>query len=470
MIEVHCESKLRIINPPQSVIDWCRANLRLPNPDYYKREAMGKWLGGTPEYFDLYERVGNMILIPFGCSRELNESFSPEMHFKASYSPLRRFDYKSSINLYPYQEAAVKAAESLKNGIMVMPCGAGKTQTALELVARIGGRCLWLTHTQDLLNQSMYRAKACFGCDASTYGTITGGRVNIGTGITFATVQTMSKINLSQYRDAFDIVIVDECHKAVGTPTRVMQFYRVLSALSCRYKYGITATPKRADGLEKSMYALLGGVVYEVSRQDVAETTCPVNVEVIHTGFIPDIDMVLAGDGTLNYAALVDNLTHDKFRFDVVFNRILDLCSVGRVLVLANRVEYIKQLADELERYGKKAICLSTIGSSKSAKAMRKNALRMLNNGEVDCVLATYQLAKEGLDVPNLRYVVFATPEKDETTVMQAAGRVGRKAEGKEFGTVIDFVDNFGMLKGWAKKRRGIYKKLDYTVTKTIDI
>lgn len=88
-------------------------------------------------------------------------------------------------------------------------------------------------------------------------------------------------------------------------------------------------------------------------------------------------------------------------------------------------------------------------------------ALRQLEAGELDCIFATYQLAKEGLDVPSLRYIVLATPERDETTVIQSVGRVGRKAEGKDHGTVVDFVDNFGMFKGWAKKRAGYYKKLD---------
>ena len=46
----------------------------------------------------------------------------------------------------------------------------------------------------------------------------------------------------------------------------------------------------------------------------------------------------------------------------------------------------------------------------------------------------------------------------------QAAGRVGRKADGKEFGTVIDFQDSFGMYEGWGAKRMGIYKGLKYYV------
>lgn len=48
--------------------------------------------------------------------------------------------------------------------------------------------------------------------------------------------------------------------------------------------------------------------------------------------------------------------------------------------------------------------------------------------------------------------------------IVQAAGRVGRKAEGKDHGTVIDFLDDFGMYNGWSKKRRNYYKKLGYNI------
>ena len=466
MMYAEWSNKLKISNPTQKLIEWCDSELRLPNPDYYKKQAMGKWTGNIPEYIQLYERVGNDIYLPFGCAKEVYMRFMSEMSFKALYSPMRHVDYKSSINLYPYQEAAVEDAERLKNGIIVMPCGAGKTQTALEIVARVGGRCLWLTHTQDLLNQSMNRAKSVLGVFNGSYGTITGGKVNIGSGITFATVQTMAKLDLTQYRDAWDIVIVDECHKAVGSPTRVMQFYKVLSNLSCRYKIGLTATPKRADGLQKSMFALLGWIIHEVSREEVAETTCRVQVETISTGYTPNMDAVLAGDGTLNYSALVDDMIHNEARFVTVMDRLAAIpYSENKVLVLANRVEYLQRMCENyVERQIGNAICLSSMGNSKAAKVERKEALRALDVGELDCVFATYQLAKEGLDIPNLRYVVFATPEKDETTVMQAAGRVGRKSEDKECGVVIDFVDSFGMFKGWAKKRNGYYKKLGYEI------
>lgn len=444
----------------KDLLEWCRNNLVIDNPEYYKKLRMGKWCGNTSEYIYLYAKNGRDIIMPFGCINKVRESF-PECKFYSLFNNVsNRFNYRSTINAYSYQKKAIDAAIDAKNGVIVMPCGSGKTQTALEVIARIGRKTLWLTHTQDLLNQSMNRAKSVFECDLSSYGTITGGKVNIGTGITFATVQTMSRLDMSMYSRVWDVIVVDECHKAVGSPTKVMQFYKVLSHLACRYKYGLTATPRRADGLEQSMFALLGDVIVSVDRREVESNTCPVGVIEVDSGYMPDLDMALAGDGTINYAGLVKDLTHNTDRMNLVASILNDNCKTS-TLVLANRVEYLEHLQ---RLYNGKSVCLSTLGSSKAAKEERKDALRKLNNGELDAVFCTYQLAAEGLDCPNLKYVVFATPEKDPTRIQQASGRVSRKAEGKERGTVIDFVDDFGMYKGWAKKRKSVYKKLGYNI------
>lgn len=462
-MNVKIKNKLIISDYPKELTDWCRKNLVLDNPDYHKKERMGLWIGNTPKYIWLFEQIGNEIHIPFGCVRNLWDSFGESIDFTYQIQPLRAVNYQSSINLYPYQARAVEAVLKAKNGILVAPCGSGKTNMGMDIIARVGGRALWLIHTQDLLNQSYSRAKSVLDT-SSTYGKITAGKVDIGAGITFATVQTLSKIDLTQYRDTWDIIIVDECQHCCGSPTKVTQFYKVVSSLSARYKIGLTATPKRADGLEQSMLALLGGIIHEVSREDVKHTTCPVKVQTIETGYQPNYDVVLMGDGTINYAKLVDDLIKDESRFMTVYQTIADIARRGSVLVLANRVNYIQKLNDRFSEFCGKSICLSTLGTSKKAKAIRKEALRKLNDGEIDCIFATYQLSKEGLDVPNLRYVVFATPEKDETTVIQSVGRVARKADGKEYGTVIDFIDDFGMYRGWAKKRKNFYKKIDAEV------
>lgn len=459
-MKVRISNRLYIEQPTSAVKAYCQKNLVLDNPDFYKAEKQGRWTGNIPRKIMLYEIHGVDYWLPFGCLQDLWRIHPYKSDYINEISPIEPIKYESGINLYPYQTEAVHKALYAKNGVLVMPCGSGKTQCGLEIIARIGGRALWLTHTQDLLNQSKSRAESVLGKDG--YGTITAGKVNIGTHITFATVQTMAKLDLSQYRDAFDVIIVDECQHCCGSPTRVTQFYKVVSSLSARYKYGLTATPKRADRLEAAMFAILGGKIHEVSREEVAHTTCRVIVQKIDTEWMPDYEAVLMYDGTIDYNKVIDAMIHDEDRFRSVLN--VAIFSARRreaTMVLANRVEYLQRLCDELTTYHDiKAVCLSGKGQSKKAKAERKEALEKLNNGEIDVILATYALAKEGLDVPNLRHVIFATPEQDSTTVIQAVGRVGRKAQGKEYGTVVDFVDLFGMYQGYWKKRKGYYKKI----------
>lgn len=459
-MKIRISNQLTVVDPTPAVKAYCDKNLVLDNPDYYKLEKMGKWTGGTPKVLRLYEKILYDIRMPFGCLQDLWNIHPVKEDYIVEICPIRPVKYESGINLYPYQEKAVQAAIKGKNGVLVMPCGAGKTQCGLEIISRIGGRALWLTHTQDLLNQSKKRAESVLG--QGGYGTITAGKVDVGTHITFATVQTMAKIDLSSMRSMFDVIIVDEAQHCAGSPTKVTQFYKVISALSARYKIGLTATPKRADGLQAAMFALLGRKIHEVTREEVAHTTCPVRVQKIDTGWMPDYDAVLMGDGTIDYNKVIDAMIHDDERFGVVWSAIAGLYQAGAVMVLANRVEYLQRLCDAYNKgQAGKAICLSGQGQSKKAKAERKAALEKLNAGEIDCIFCTYSLAAEGLDVPNLRYVVFATPEKNDVTVTQATGRVGRKAEGKEYGTVIDFVDDFGLYKGFYKERLKVYKKLN---------
>lgn len=445
-----------------AVKKYCGEHLLLTNPDYIKKERLGKWTGSTEKHIALYEVLPHAIAIPFGCLRDVWHMCPDKNAYKLEICPAEAVQYESGINLYQYQQEAVAAVIRGKNGVLVMPCGSGKTQCGLEIIARLGVRTLWLTHTHDLLTQSMERAKSCLNLPAGALGTITAGKVNIGTHITFATVQTLAKLDLSAYKDMFGAVLVDECQHCAGSPTRVSQFYKVVSSISVWYKIGLTATPKRADGLQASMFAILGPKLHEVTREQVAHNTCPIRVQTIETGYMPEYDAILQGDGTIDYNRLIDNLIHDDARFGVVWSAIAGLYHAGAVMVLANRVEYLQRLCDAYNKgQAGKSVCLSGKGQSKKAKEERRQALEALNNGELDCIFATYQLAAEGLDVPNLRYVVFATPEQNETTVIQAAGRVGRKAEGKDFGTVIDFVDDFGMYRGWHTKRLRYYKKLD---------
>ena len=210
------------------------------------------------------------------------------------------------------------------------------------------------------------------------------------------------------------------------------------------------------------MFALLGGIIHEVPQSAVAGDTVPVRVKFVNTGYTPDIDKITDGDGTLNYAKLISDITENKNRNAVIVGEIQRATQNGGVLVLSDRLQHLDALEKRLCAVFPYRTARLGIASTKAEKERRARILTDLNNGLLNVVFATYKLAKEGIDVPNLRTVVFATPQKDKTTVIQSAGRVARKADGKEYGTVVDFSDDFGMLKGYEKKRRGYYKKNFY--------
>ena len=465
-VEMYVDSQLKIKNYTKEMLLWAKENLTFVNPKYIKTEALGKWTGNIQKNIYMYETRNNYLILPFGVFKTFYTTFkkniaSCESHIFAT----RDVNYESNIKLYPYQETAVKRLISAKNGVIVSPCGSGKTMIGLETVARLGKKTLWVAHTNDLVQQAMDRAKSNFGLDYSKYGTISAGKVKIGD-ITFATAQTLCNLDLPLYKDEFDVIVIDECHHIYKGDNSLAMYYKILSNLSARYRFGLTATPKRADGLERCMYALLGEVAHTIPKEEVKKFTCPVRVEKRETGYKPDLDVILAGDGTIVYSDLIKDLTSDTKRNEKIAEDIKALINSDetvRILVLSDRVEHLSTLREMLLGY--KVRQLMALSNSKKSREERRQVLKDLNDGNINVALATYAIAKEGLDVPKLNYVVFASPQKDETTVTQSVGRVGRKADGKEYGTVIDYVDDFGMLLGYSRKRNSIYKKLEYEIT-----
>lgn len=457
------KNELIIDNPTSAMREWCKDNLIIPNPQYAKAEEKGKWTGNIPKTLQMYYTVGSQLRLPFGIARKFYKLFKNDVsQINALFAPIRRKTYNSSISLREYQKNAVEAALKARNGVLVSPCGSGKSEMGLEIAARISGRTLWIVHTWDLANQILNRAAIRYNIPKESYGQIAAGKVNIGDVFTVATVQTLSRIDLSKIQNEFDCIIVDECQHVCSSADKVTQFEKVITSLCSPYLYGITATPYRADGLERCMFALLGDVIHEVPKSAVAGNTVPVRVKFVNTGYTPDIDDITDGDGTLNYAKLISDITENKDRNAVIVEEIQRAAQNGGVLVLSDRLQHLDALERVVRNSGQLTARLG-IAFTKAEKERRARILTDLNSGALNVVFATYKLAKEGLDVPNLRTVVLSCPVKDKTTVIQSAGRVARKADGKEYGTVIDFSDDFGLLRGYEKKRRGYYKKNSYT-------
>ena len=448
---------LTIDNPSAELLVWCSKHMRIANPEYQKKVRMNLWLGNTPKTLCLYEQRGTSIVLPFGTLRSLPESVRKNAVFIGDFKAAEEVSYGGvDIPLYDYQKAAVDAVAAGQYGILQSPAGSGKTQMGIALVKRFGKKALWLTHTLDLLRQSKERAELYM--DKRVIGTITEGKVNIGSGITFATIQTMCKLDLSQYKNLWDTIIVDECHRCSGTPTAMTQFYKVLNSLAARHKIGLSATVHRSDGMIEATYALLGHVVYTVPDEAVGDKIMKGGVLPVSTG-VEISRECLNTDGTLNYSKLITYLTEQLCREEVIVNTI-KLNEGKSCLILSDRLSHLEHLMSWLPAHMKRdAVMVSGKMTTKKGKAEREQAIENMRTGKKKYLFATYSLAKEGLDIPCLERLFLTTPQKDYAVVTQSIGRIARVCEGKSDPIAYDFVDNIEYLVKSYKKRCTTYRK-----------
>ena len=442
---------LRVYHPTSELKDWCRKHLEVTNPEYNRMVRMHFWLGDIPKKFSLYEEHKDELVLPYGVLKSI--PLNDNAMVVSEFTVPAIINYNASIPLYDYQEEAVKAMMAAEGGILQSPAGSGKTQMGLALATRLGRRTLWLCHTLDLINQSKKRANLYINKDL--IGTITAGKVSLGKGITFATVQTMSRIDISQYRDYWDCIITDEVHRVSGSPTAVTRYWKVLNSLSARYKYGLSATVHRSDGMIQATYAIVGEVAYKVPDEAVADKIMKVGIYPVGTG-VQISREALNTDGTLNYTKLITYLTKNAARNQLIANSIEPKPS----LILSDRLNHLEELMSLLPADKQKdAVMISGKMTTKKGKSQREQALADIRNGKKKYLFATYSLAKEGLDVPCLERLYLTTPQKDYAVVTQSIGRIARTCEGKGNPIAYDFVDDIGYLVKSYKKRCTTYRK-----------
>ena len=452
------ENKIRVIGPRPELIQWCKKNLEIANPEYAKKRRMGLWTGGTAAVLTLWEKVGDEIHVPYGCLEPLMKEF-PDGLSNLWLDSTERTDYMlllPKIPLYDYQVSATTEMLLHHNGILQAPAGSGKTQMGLSLIATLGKRALWLTHTKDLLKQSKDRAERYW--PSEVLGTITEGKVDIGSHVTFATVQTMSHMDLSQYSKYWDVIITDECHRVAGSPTSITMFSKVLNSLQAQFKYGLSATVHRADGLIRCTFALVGPVQVTVPKSAVQKTVMPVTVRPRSTGVTLSRDCI-GPDGMVIYQKLIKSLVDNENRNEMIVS---DICQEygHSCLILSDRVGHLKHLRSMLPKHiWMESAVIDGSMVSKAQKEDRIEAIEQMRTGKLKVLFATYALAREGLDIPRLDRLFMVTPQKDYAVITQSIGRIARRFDGKETAVAYDYVDSIQSLVKAYKRRCTTYRK-----------
>lgn len=426
---------ITVIEPSQEILDWADKNLILSNPVFVNLMKRGQT--ETIQRKHVQPKVkcfvmrNNSIILPFGVGKAIG-SMIRKGEVVWNFAPDHKTDFGKmpcNVSLFDYQTKAVEKLIEAKGGILKAACGAGKTYIGIELCRRLGLRFLWLCGKGDLLNQTKFNFEKLY--PNIKVGTITEGEVNMGEDGTISTVQTLINVDYRLYQDEFDVVVVDECHTVTSSPTNRQMYAKVLARCKAKYKYGLTATPSRQDGLTKLIYANIGlspnGTFYPAHTIKDSETQSLVSK---YEEFVLDTEKsyyYLFKDGSIDYNKLLDYLAGNgerNFKICAEVQRLIEQ-EHRKVALLSYRVNHCQWLYSELFNIGMKV----GIVTGKSNKKDRKETIEVPENWDV--IISTTHLFKEGLDIKALDTVFIALPFKDANAIQQSEGRAERPLEGK---------------------------------------
>jgi superfamily II DNA or RNA helicase len=304
--------------------------------------------------------------------------------------------------------------------------------------------------------------------------------------VVVATVQTLckgTKVPQSFY-DKFGMVVIDECHHMAAR-----SFSRALSEIYTGYMLGLSATPRRKDGLADVFHWWMGPTLhYEPPKPNPRVRVNRYRFRCAHEDFKEQRSWMGGGRTGPDQVKTISKLIGLRERNSFIVDRIWDrlLTPGARILVLSERLAHLKSMRKELRRRDDAvraalrrtadAMERSSPGSgehlyasaekrlklTKMVGGMKADAMKAAEEGTV--IFSTFALSEEGLDVESLNTVVLTTTK---TTILQSVGRILRAmdyAEGLE-PLVIDMVDQIPLISRQALKRMEEYQICKYNIT-----
>jgi len=320
------------------------------------------------------------------------------------------------------------------------------TIISLYIAAHYQLKTLVIVHKTFLLNQWKERAEEFTNAKV---GIIQQNKIDIeGKQIVIGMLQSIAKdkYDTSIFKD-FGLVIFDEAHHA---PSKY--FSQALPIISCKKTLGLSATPKRSDKLEKILYWYFGNIMYKLDNVTNDKVLVNIyNYKLEHEKFRE----YKLRTGDINRAKTINKLTTIGRRNKFIINLIKEIIEPKRkIIVLSDRVEHLKLLNERLEKFNTDDNFITTsfyIGGMKMDKLKKSE--------EAQVIFATYSMAAEALDIPELNTLFMVTPRRE---IEQAVGRILRKIDPSTRPIIYDVIDMMPSFINQGKHRKQFYKKLDF--------
>ena len=365
-------------------------------------------------------------------------------------------DIEPSLSKVPrdYQLDCILACLKFKRGIIRSSTASGKSLVIAYIINDL--------FEQNLIKQSLIIVPTISLCqqfqsDMIEYG-INKDRIGLvwekehsfDKDIVIATWQSLSKFHskLSQYQ----CVIGDECHGIKSTElSKIFE-----NCTNADYRFGFTGTLPTSKLDTFNVKAFLGPVLRDYGAGELAEkgyvSKCSVNI----------ITITYNTDYDGEYNEVKDNVFNNNFRMGTIGQITSNLDS--NVLILVSKVEkegkILKDYFDSL-KINREIIFLYGDSDVKEREFWRKEC----ENRKDIIIIATYGIFSVGVNIPSLKYLLFASPVKGKIRVLQSIGRTLRIHQDKTEGSVVfDIVDDVKYLKEHGIKRERYYSSEGFKI------
>ena len=335
-----------------------------------------------------------------------------------------------------------------ERALLISATGTGKTYASAFAMRELGfKRVLFLVHRVTLAKQAKNSFEKVFDKKV-TMGLVGAGSYEYEKDYVFATVETLNRdTHLFQYQpNDFDCIILDEAHHSSNNIyTKVIHYFKPKLFL------GMTATPdKREDNQEgKNIYEIFHyQIAHEIRLQQAMEDNllCP-----FHYFGISEI--ISLDDRTLQAAKLTEEefnqLTSDERVRHIMEQSEYYGYSGERVkgLIFCSRVKECEELSRKFNACGYRTVALS----GKDSEEKRQEAFERLAMEETDATqemqpldyIFSRDILNEGVDIVEVNQVIMLRPTQSPIVFIQQLGRGLRKAPGKEYVVILDFIGNY---------------------------
>ncbi len=268
----------------------------------------------------------------------------------------------------------------------------------------------------------------------------------------------LDELNIAE--DFFDYIIFDEVHHIAADSYR-----KILSRFNPKILIGLTATPERMDG-EDITKDFDGKISAEIRLDDALNNHLLAPFHYYGITDSVDLSAVTWRGGKYVISELSKIYTENDYRTGLILSKIeeyLPNYHDVRALCFCVDVEHAKNMTAKFQLAGLKSAYLVSDNGDERVKWSRMLREKRIN------YLFVVDMFNEGIDIPDIDTILFLRPTESLTVFLQQFGRGLRKAEGKEFVTILDFVGHCNKEFNYTDRFRRLIGRSSMSVSEEIE-